>query len=338
MRPWRDSDDLIGGIVIHSEDITGRMRSEIALRESERRFHDIVEATADWVWEVDADGRYTYVSESVFDLLGYALAELLDKTPFDLMPPEEAERVAAEFSAMAARQAAFHDLENINLHKDGHRVYVETSGTPILAADGTLLGYRGVDHDISERKMAEDNLQRLADDLKATLQAIPDLLFGVDAEGRYLDVKATHEAFLAAPTDQLLGRTVLDVLPPEAAMTAMAALAAAAETGFDYGRTIMLPLAQGSRHFEISVVRKPVVAGQAERFVVLSRDITARRNAEEQLRKRNEELERFNRATVGREIDMLEMKQTINALSRELGRTPPYPLAFMRDRTGKDEP
>jgi PAS domain S-box-containing protein len=59
------------------------------------------------------------------------------------------------------------------------------------------------------------------------------------------------------------------------------------------------------------------------------RDITERRAAEAEIKARNAELERFNRATVGRELDMLEMKKAINALSRELGREPPYPLAFL---------
>ena len=204
--------------------------------------------------------------------------------------------------------------------------------------DGALLGYRGLDHDITERKTAETALRQLADDMQATLQAIPDLMFEIDADGRYLSLRATHEALLAAPADQLLGRTVTDMLPPEAARTMMQALAAASRAGADYGRTIMLPLAQGASHFEISVARKPVGAGQAERFIVLSRDITARRIAEEQLRQRNAELERFNRATVGREIDMIEMKKTINILSRELGRAQPYPLAFIKDEDGKDAP
>lgn len=334
MRPWREPEGSIGGIVIYTEDISERVATQNALRESEHRFHDIVESTADWIWEVDVEGRYTYVSDSVYALLGYTPDELVGRTPFDLMPPEEAQRVGAEFAVFVARKLPFRDLDNVNVHKDGHLVHVSTNGVPMFGEDGTLLGYRGLDHDITERKTAEAALRRLADNLNATLEAIPDLLFELDAEGCYIDVKAAREYLLAAPADRLLGHTVTDVLPPEAAKTVLEALAAASHTGTDFGRTISLPLANGTSQFELSVARKPVVEGQARRFVVLSRDITARRNVEEQLRQRNEELERFNRATVGREIDMLEMKRTINALSRELGRMPPYPLAFMKDEEG----
>jgi len=322
-----------GEVVAIYDDITERKRAEQDLAKSENRFHDIVEASADWIWEVDAKGRYTYASDSVRDLLGYTPDEILGKTPFDLMPPDEAKRVRAEFAAIAARRAPFRDLDNINLHKDGSPRHVLTNGMPILGHDGELRGYRGLDHDVTERKKAEAAILHLADDMAATLQAIPDLLFEIDAEGRYIAVKATHENLLAAPADQLPGRTVAEVLPPDAAATVMAALAAASRKGTDYGRTIMLPLTDGPRYFEISVARKQAAEGPHEHFIVLSRDITARKLSEDELRGRNEELERFNHASIGRELDMIELKQRINALSRELGREPPYPLDFLKDET-----
>lgn len=315
-------------------DITARKAAEDSLRASELRFHDIVRASADWVWEVDVDARFVYASDSVYDLLGYTPAELIGKTPFDLMPVEEAARVANEFATIVARREPFRDLDNVNVCKDGRLIHVLTNGMPILDADGNLLGYRGLDRDVSEKKQADLALQQLADDLKATLQAIPDLLFEVDVEGRYLAVKASQQSLLAAPVEQLIGRTVGEVLPPEAAATIMTALADANRNGADFGRVIVLPLAQGTCYFELSVARKPEVAGQHKRFIVLSRDVTRRKLAEDELRQRNEELERFNKATTGREIDMIAMKIQINAMAQELGRPPPYPLDFLRNPEG----
>ena len=100
-------------------DVTGRKRAEETVKESRERFKNLVEASSDWVWEVDEHGVYTYASPKVRDILGYEPEEVLGKTPFDFMPPEEAERVAAIFKEIAASQKPFSLLENINLHKNG---------------------------------------------------------------------------------------------------------------------------------------------------------------------------------------------------------------------------
>ena len=132
-----------------------RVEAMVALRESELRFRTVVETAFDWVWEIDAAGRYTFASSQVEILLGYTPAEILGRTPFDLMPAEEADRVRAEFTALAAARLPLRALENTNLRKDGTAVVLETSGMPILGADGTLLGYCGMDRDISGRKRQE---------------------------------------------------------------------------------------------------------------------------------------------------------------------------------------
>lgn len=148
---YRGRPAVIGMIL----DITTRKAAEDALRASELRFHDIVNASADWIWEVDANARYVYASESVQGLLGYTPAEIIGMSPFDLMPPAEAERLAAIFAGIAARREPFRDLDNINLHKDGSLRHIQSNGMPILDDDGMLRGYRGLDKDITARREAE---------------------------------------------------------------------------------------------------------------------------------------------------------------------------------------
>ena len=141
---------------------TDLRRSALILKESEERFRSLVETTSDWIWEVDAHGVYTYASPRVKDLLGYAPEEIIGKTPFDFMPPDEAARVGQQFAEIVAAQRPFERLENINLHKDGRRVVIETSGVPIFDRDGRLAGYRGMDRDVTERIQAEEKLHYLA--------------------------------------------------------------------------------------------------------------------------------------------------------------------------------
>ena len=121
----------------------------------------MIEATRDWVWETNGQGVYTYSSSRVKDLLGYEPSEILGKTPFDLMPPDEVERLRPIIDDTFARSAPFLFLENRNLHKDGRIVVLETSGLAIRDTTGKLLGYRGIDRDITERKNAEQERRML---------------------------------------------------------------------------------------------------------------------------------------------------------------------------------
>ena len=93
-------------------------------------------------------------------MLGYAPEEVLGKTPFDLMPPDEAERVAEVFKAAVAARKPLISLENRNLRKDGHIVVLETNGVPSFDPSGRFLGYHGIDRDITARKRAEEDLRR----------------------------------------------------------------------------------------------------------------------------------------------------------------------------------
>jgi len=121
--------------------------------------------------------------------------------------------------------------------------------------------------------------------LKATLDAIPDLLFEMDQDGRYLDYHSPHTDLLAAPAGVFLGRTVDEVMPADVATEVMAALREAKDKGGSWGRQIALQLPQGKKWFELSVARKPAENGQGLRFIVLSRDITERKNNEREVQR-----------------------------------------------------
>lgn len=162
-------------------EVKHRKQIEIDLRDSEDKFRSLVEATSDWIWEVDQNGTYIYASPKVKDLLGYEPQEVIGKTPFDFMPADEAERVGGLFRDIVDSRKPFNGLENIILHKDGRYVVLETSGVPILDEDGNLTGYRGVARDISGRKQAVEDKMRLETHLSQTqkIEAIATLAGGI---------------------------------------------------------------------------------------------------------------------------------------------------------------
>lgn len=142
-----------------------------------KHLFDLLNHNSDWVWEVDAQGRYTWASEVVTSLLGYPPHEVIGKTPFDFMPPGEAERVAQAFGEIVVAQRPFSGLVNRNQRRDGSVVVLETSGIPLFDEQGALRGYRGVDRNIST--LGERVLQ-----LETIYETTPVALCMIDRRGR----------------------------------------------------------------------------------------------------------------------------------------------------------
>ena len=101
-------------------------------RDESQHLRELLDHNTDWIWEVDAQGRYTYVSRMVTAMLGYPPEQVLGKTPFDFMPPAEARRVGQAFGAIVAEQRPFAGLVNRNQRADGSIVVLETSGVPLF--------------------------------------------------------------------------------------------------------------------------------------------------------------------------------------------------------------
>jgi two-component system sensor histidine kinase/response regulator len=174
-------------------------RSQRDLAKSEQRFRDLIFFSADWVWEVDTQGRYTYASERVVDVLGYHPEDLIGTTPFDLMPDSERSPIEAVFQELLANPQAFRDLDNINRHQDGTLRYIASSGTPIFSEDGKLTGFRGVGRDVTTRRLAEIERNHYRESLEAKVAASR-------AKSAFL-ANMSHE--IRTPMNAILGLTHL---------------------------------------------------------------------------------------------------------------------------------
>jgi PAS domain S-box-containing protein len=164
-------------------DITARKQAEDALRESETRFDQSAQQSHTYLWEVDADGLYTFASHVVADVLGYQPDELVGKLHFDDLFPEECRAaLRAEIASAIQHRQPFRDYENLCQAKDGRKVWVITSAIPLLDADGSLRGYRGSDTDITERKRAEESLRESETRLRTLNDNLPGgLVYQMDS-------------------------------------------------------------------------------------------------------------------------------------------------------------
>jgi PAS domain S-box-containing protein len=153
-------------------DITERKRAEGALRVSEESYRSLVESTGDWVWETDKNFILTYDSPKSRDFLGYEPDEVVGRSPFSFMPEDELERIKLIAWPVISRHEPIQRIENRLIKKDGSTVIIETTGVPLFDDSGHFRGYRGVNRDITDRKIAEDALQ----DARAQAELYLDLL------------------------------------------------------------------------------------------------------------------------------------------------------------------
>jgi PAS domain S-box-containing protein len=141
-------------------DITGRKQAEESLRESELRFKQVSESAHEWIWEVDSKGKYTYASPVIKELLGYEAEEIVGiKYFYDFFDPENKEEIKQAALEGFARKESIRNFINCNIHKDGRKIILSTTGIPILDKGNNLIGYRGTDVDVTERLRAEEAIK-----------------------------------------------------------------------------------------------------------------------------------------------------------------------------------
>ncbi len=255
-----------------------RAQAEATLRDSEERYRRIVETAAEGIWTIDSEARTDFVNAKMAHMLGYRVDEMLGRPLSDFMTEQARQISDANVERRKQGIAEEHDFEF--LRKDGTPVWTTLATSPILDTEGTYLGALAMVTDTSLRKSAEKELLETNTRLKATLDALPDLLFEVDAENVIRGYHAPYSERLFTKPDSFVGRKVRDVLPASAADVIEAALEQAREHGHHTGATYSLMMPSGEQFFELSIARKGPNGGRESEFVAVVRDITALRQAE----------------------------------------------------------
>jgi len=126
----------------------------------ERRVRDFADASSDWLWEMDADLRFTYLSDRYEEITGAKAADTLGKHRWDGVDENEDNEFWAEHRATLLARRPFRDLEFTRVLGDNQRFFVNVSGVPVFSDDGEFTGYRGSAANITERKLLEEQLRR----------------------------------------------------------------------------------------------------------------------------------------------------------------------------------
>ena len=132
----------------------------IALKLSEERFRNLVEQSSDWIWEMDSTGVLNYSSPKVESLIGYSVDQVIGKPFYYFVFGEDSQRIMEEIGDCIQQGLPFYGVERRLVHKQGNLVVLESNAEPIKDNAGKIMGYRGIDRDITQRKKIEEQFSQ----------------------------------------------------------------------------------------------------------------------------------------------------------------------------------
>jgi PAS domain S-box-containing protein len=207
---------VIDGAWVVAQDITKLKNAEQSLRESIKKYQDLVETTNDFVWEMDVQGRYTYCSPQMERLWELKPAEMIGKSAFDVMSPASKEKASVLFAEMVKSSKAFSGLETSGYDSEGRVIFLETDGVPFFDESGGLVGFRGITRDVTECKKSRDALQKEKSMLQEVMNGAENMhLVYLDSDFNFVRVNEAYAKTCGYKPEEMIGKNHFTLYPDQ---------------------------------------------------------------------------------------------------------------------------
>lgn len=319
--PYRTMQDRIDGVVLNFVDVTELKRQEEELIKSARRFEQqarifdtTLSSIADFAYTLDKDGRFIYANQALLELWGLTLEEISGKNFYELPYPHD----LAEQMQRQVRQV-FETKEKLigetpYTSPTGADGYYEYIFNPVMASDGTVELIAGSTRETTERKAAEERLRNSEAHLSAVVDQNLAGIIEIDLIGKIIFVNRQFSKRIGYPIEDLLRMGITDFIHSEDLPQSVEHLEKLAKDNLSFEVEKRLVHADGSLmwvHNSVSPIAD--ADGLPRTAVIVSMDITERREAQAALQKSHDELEqRVAERTV-------ELMETNAELQTEIG-------------------
>jgi PAS domain S-box-containing protein len=269
-----------------SRDITERKKMEEALRQSEEKYRTIIETMQEGYLELDLKGSYTFANEALCKRQGYTKDELIGMNNRQFQDETNAQKAYQAFHEVYRTGEPNKTLEMETIGKDGTKRISELSVSLIKDAQGKPIGFRGISHDITERKQIEETLRQNEERYRTIVETMYDGYFEVDLAGNFTFVNDAQCRMTGSSRERLIGRNNREYTTKEEAKQLYEAFSGVYKTGEPIkGYAFEFIKKDGTKAFnEISVSLIRDAQGKPIGFRGMSRDVTERKLAEEALR------------------------------------------------------
>jgi len=299
-------------------------RAKNELVRSEEKYRGLFATIIDGLIIVDPQTRlFVEVNPAICRMIGYTAEEMLVLRVEDVHPEASLPHVLALFEKLMSGEITVASDLPVQ-RKDGKVFYADVHSVPIVIHGRHL--FLGIFRDITERKLAEDMLWESEQRHRAYIQNAPYGVFVTDEHGRYQQVNPAACQLTGYTEPEILHMNVADLLAEESLEQGLRHFQQAVQEGRSHGELRYRTKSGEHRWWSINAIKI-----SDTRILGFCEDITERKQAEDLLQQKaaalrasNVELELFNRAMVGRELRMIELKDEIDSLCRRLGEPPRY--------------
>ncbi|WP_440950674.1 PAS domain S-box protein [Methanosphaerula subterraneus] len=285
------------GVIV---DISELRRKEDELRENEKRFRSLIETMPDMIWEVDLEGRFRYVSPTIFSILGYTPEEIIGRSITDRVSEDARPFVMQELARCISSEAPLPPLVVPSFNRNGEGRMLEIRVSRIMDGEGALNGFYGVARDITESRKAEEAFRQNYDELirkgevlrisEEKYRTLVDLsldgIVTIDFSGTILFANpAAGRIIEAADYQAMIGtRNVMEFVAPESRADVLRDLSQVGR-GIDTYLVHYKLITEKNREIWVECIGKKIPFGDASAMLVSMRDITESKRAEDILRR-----------------------------------------------------
>ena len=313
-----------------------RKRAAETLAHERYLLHALLENIPDRIYFKDRNSRYLRINRAMARLFKLDDSEeAVGKTDFDYFNIGHAETAYEdEQDILRTRQPLIGRIEHEML-ADGRTSWILTTKMPLRAHDGEIMGTFGVSRDITALKNMERSFAEERNLLRNLIDHLPDAIYIKDAAGRYVINNRAHSQLLGdRPSEQIIGKSAFELFPPgEAAAQHLDDQAALKSAQPILNREEPSRDAEGRERWLLTT-KVPLRDGSGDvvGLVSISRDITKRREAEEQVRATNAELRAANDALKEAQLHLIhaEQMQSVGRLAAGVAHEVKNPLAVLR--------
>jgi PAS domain S-box-containing protein len=328
----KNDEGNITHFVAVKQDITDWKQAEHAIRESRAKYRDLVENANCIIFQMDTQGSITFFNRFAQDFFGYSEAEILGRsTVGTIVPATESTGRNLEIMIrdLVKHPERYADNENENIRRNGELAWVAWTNRAIYDDENRLSEILCIGIDRTEQKKAEEIVKNSEQRLGQIINFLPDPTWVIDSEGKVVSWNQAMENLTGIAAADMVGKGNYEYALPFYGERRPILIDLVREWNPEYEKKYLsikkageklvseshLPnLGDGGMYMLATASLIYDAAGHVVGAIESVRDMTERKHMEEELRRNVEELERFNKLAIGREIKMIQLKEEINEL------------------------